>query len=594
MGRGVGLAALAFVVLACTSTPVPAPTATRASTASPKGALTGAPTAAPTAAPTPAPGTRVPVSAPPTAGQEPEQHRIGEREGADGPELYDRVTGARFVPRGANYQRFTAEPDGSVVDTTFATPTWAPDAVAADLAAISAQGYNAVRVIFDNCNRPCIGDPGGGLDPAYLDHLVAFLRLAEQAGLQVMLASNDLPLDGGYVPQIQATCCGVFDGYLNTQTLSEVGLNVYRGYWTSVVRGLIERDAPMDAVLGYELRNEIFSSSDKPPLSLTRGTVTAANGRTYDLSGASDRAALLQDGTTYWLDQVGSAIRSLDPSALIGVGMFAPNAPNAWAGPDFNKAVAPAAVYASSVDYVDVHPYPGYVSFGALAQNLTLARGGMPSKPTFMGEFGAFRFAYATPQEGAAGLMDWQVASCRYGIQGWFQWHWTAGEDTEIWSGTDGDGAINTVLAPASRPDPCVTASFDFLVRDLAQGRPASASSSVGGQPPRLAVDGVLSTSWSAGTGPVSWIEVRLAGPETVTKVQLSVAMYPDGPARHEVWARIGGTLQRVHIFSGPMADGDLLTWQPPQPLQNVEAVRIQTTSSPSWVAWREIRVFGP
>lgn len=51
-------------------------------------------------------------------------------------------------------------------------------------------------------------------------------------------------------------------------------------------------------------------------------------------------------------------------------------------------------IWTSTVDFVDVHPYPGYVPFDQLAQDFRLA-GTDRGKPVIMGEFGAFTFSSA-------------------------------------------------------------------------------------------------------------------------------------------------------------------------------------------------------
>jgi hypothetical protein len=77
-----------------------------------------------------------------------------------------------------------------------------------------------------------------------------------------------------------------------------------------------------------------------------------------------------------------------------------------------------------------------------------------------------------------------------------------------------------------------------------------------------------------------------------VDEIRLTVAQFPDGPTRHEVWVgQPGGQLVLVHTFDGPTAEQDVLVYSPEVPLQRVDVVRIVTTSSPSWVAWREINI---
>lgn len=46
-----------------------------------------------------------------------------------------------------------------------------------------------------------------------------------------------------------------------------------------------------------------------------------------------------------------------------------------------------------------------------------------------------------------------------------------------------------------------------------------------------------------------------------------------------------------VHTFQGVTADSRWLTFKLPGPLEGIRYVRVETTSSPSWVSWREIEV---
>lgn len=515
------------------------------------------------------------------------KHRIGVRTVNGVGELYDRQTRTRFVPRGPNYHRFSVV-GGVVEDRSFAA--WNRKQVMADLNQMRKLGYNTVRTAIDICKHRCIGSPAGGLRAGYLDRVAEFLRLAKARNLRVLLTSNELPLDGGYVPQIEATCCSSFDGYINAHYLAPVGYRLHRNYWTTIVRGLAARKAPLDTILAYGIRGEMFFFADKPPLSLASGSVRTANGRTYSLP--AQRQQMIMDGAVFWINGIRAAIRKLDPTALVAVGAFAPNDPNPWRPPEDSRAVFMEPIYASAADLVDVHPYPGYVRFDRLAANFRLdpAR---QRKPVIIGEFGGFRFAYPSPARAASGVMDWQVASCTYGIDGWMHWHWRGQDDPEVWTGTEGDGIINTVLAPSQRPDPCMRRPFPGLQTNLALGRPVTASSEVPGTPGSRAVDGIVGTAWISGAEPPGWIEVQLAQPSSVAQVNLAVAQTPAGSTVHRLLVRTNSGLHEMRRFEGNTADGQVLSWQPAAPVAGVVAVRVETDSSPSFVAWKEIEVLG-
>jgi hypothetical protein len=219
---------------------------------------------------------------------------------------------------------------------------------------------------------------------------------------------------------------------------------------------------------------------------------------------------------------------------------------------------------------------------------------GHESYPVVIGEFGAFKFAYRNPAAGAAALMDWQVASCRYGVDGWFHWHFTGTNDREVWTGSEADDAINVVLSPRARPNPCRTAAFAFIERNLASGARVRASSFAKDGPPRRAADGAFGTIWQSGAGPSQWIEFTLSAPSTLRTIRLTVAQYPAGSTTHVVLVGSSeASLHRVHVFRGPTKDGQTLTWTPGSALRGIRVVRILTTRSPSFVAWREIELIG-
>jgi F5/8 type C domain len=189
--------------------------------------------------------------------------------------------------------------------------------------------------------------------------------------------------------------------------------------------------------------------------------------------------------------------------------------------------------------------------------------------------------------------MDWQAASCAYGVDGWFHWHWRGQNDPEVWTGTDDGGIINTVLAPSQRPDPCVRKAFPGIETNLVLGRPTTVSSAQADAPGSNAVDGTTGTAWISGADPPGWIEVQLAQPSTVREIRLAIAQFPNGQTVHRLLVRTSAGLQEVRRFEGSTADGDTLTWQPPAPLVGVLAVRVETDSSPSFVAWKELEVLG-
>jgi hypothetical protein len=537
-----------------------------------------------------APPTSTVASAKPPSPTPPAEHRIGIRTVDGRGEFFDRQTGKRFVPRGPNYLHLERDASGVVVDRLFADYDGA--AAEADLRAMRDLGYSAVRIGLDICQDDCIGSTKGGLRADYLANIADFLRRASAVGLPVLIQANDLPEQGGFVPRVEATCCSPFDGYLNSQYLSPIGLGVFREYWTDVMEGLRDAGAPLDAVLAYELRGELFLTADTAPVNLRSGTVTAANGEAYDMSDTTARQRMIDEGIVYWIEEMAKVVRATDPNALVTVGEFAPNAPNDWRGKDPRIPPRIDVFLRTSVDFVDVHLYPGYIPIRGLLENVGVT--GRESVPIVVGEYGAFKFAFGDPPTGAGGLMRWQTDACPFGLDGWFHWHWGGTGDAEVWTGSEGDGAINTVLSPRARPDPCATADFPFLRENLALGARTRASAALDGQGPDRAVDGDRGTGWVSGAQPRQWIEIDLGEPATIESLRLVVDQSPAGRTVHTI---SGGPsrekLERLHEFDGSTTYGDELTWTPPAPLTGIRVLRIETTRSPSWVAWLEIEVIG-
>jgi len=521
----------------------------------------------------------------------PGKHRIGIRgTGADA-EFFDRETGARFVAIGANFHFLGPEHD-YFVDHLFSPTRYDPQRIDDEFAAMVDMGYSVVRTSLDLCQEDCIGASGGGLREPYLDNVADFLRRAGDHGLYVILTSNDLPTKAGYVPRVEATCCDPFDGYLNSHVLSPVGVAEWSRYWEDVLNALLQRNAPLETVLAYELRGELFLSADQPPLSLTSGVVATANGATYDPSDAAQKQAMIDDGVRYWVDTVAASIHRLDPTALITVGLFAPNSPNAWRPTD-HRVVPTVSTFAdTSIDFLDLHIYPGYLPMAALMENFGIDE--TTAMPRIMGEFGGFHFVFGSPQEAAAGIQEWQVASCRYGVIGWMLWLWTGSEDHEVWTGSEGDGAIRSVLAPVNRPDPCSPVQFSFFPSDLAHGKHVRASRSLPEGRPAAAVDGWRSTAWQSGDGPPQWIEVDLGQVATVEQVLLVASQYPEGETRHRILvAGPDHAFRSLGEVAGRTADGDELRFRPDDPVPGVRFVRIVTLESPSWVSWSAFEVLG-
>jgi len=553
----------------------------------------------PTAAiPTP---TQLPPTTSPTARPArtetpiPVAHRIGIRIVNGTSEFFDRQTNARFVPRGVNY--FYIVPVGTgFQDRVLGVGVYDKKRVAADFQALARAGYNSVRVFIDSCQggSGCIAQAGvRGLNAPYLDNLVEMMQLAKENGIYLLLTSNDIPDDGGYGDLANSGSNAFFAGYRNAHFLTAPGVSAMKNYWHDLLSELIERRAPFDAVLGWSLLNEQWFFKKQPPLSLNKGQVTTANGQTYDLSSAEQKRQMLRDGIVFLTTEVRDEIRKLDPTALVTMGFFVPAYPNPIdVAPDWYVDTAPLLMSAP-LDFFDFHAYPGGAKLRPLAENFGMI--GYKQKPIVMGEVGAFISKYNSAESAARAVQGWIADSCELGFDGWLYWGYYRAPEAigdATWGFTDANGLLLKALAPTNRPDPC--AAPNVPSSNLALGKPVKASNALPDKPPQNVVDG-SANEWISGGGPTQWIEIDLQKPATVRSIRLVVAQYPDGETVHRLFVK--GSSGQYHLereFSGFTSDNQVLEYAPDAPLTNIRFVRVETVSSPSWVAWKEIEVIAP
>jgi len=370
-------------------------------------------------------------------------------------EFFDRSTGNKFIPLGNNYVHLApmqGAPGGmwhATLNPGFYDPSLADQA----LRKMHASGYNVVRIFVDCCRTSNnVGSRTGGIAPAYVDNLVDFLKRAKANDIFVLLSLDLTPADGGY-SELWNSCCTLFDGE-NIRYLTTGGQRAKARFDQDVIRALAKQDAPFDAIFAFDLTNEVHFDNGRAPLNLSSGQVTTANSRTYDMGKPEDKQRMMDENLVVWIDQQRAAILAVDPTALVTVSFFWPQAPHPARIGDSRVIRTYPAIWESSADFIDLHPYPG--------QGLTLAQyvdnfelRDQKQKPIIIGEFGASRGSFPMVASAAQALQNWQIESCRYGFDGWLLWTWDLSEDRAFWTAADEDGTIDRWLAPVNRPDPC-------------------------------------------------------------------------------------------------------------------------------------------
>jgi preprotein translocase subunit Sec61beta len=531
------------------------------------------------------------AAATPTPSPQQAEHAIGVRTIGGVGEFYDRRTSQAFVARGVNYVYVPVGTGGGTTIQLLKIGQYDPGRTRADFAVLAAAGYNTVRVFLDQCNKGegCIGaTTGSGLNPGYLDNIADLMAAAKETGVYLLLTSNDLPDEGGYSVEANSESGAVFAGYRNSYYLTKSAVDATKRYWSDLVGGLVARQAAFDSVLGWELLNEQWMFADQPPLSLTSGTVTTTTG-TYDMADAAAKARMVSEGLIHYIAEMRGAILALDPTALVTMGFFVPKI----AAPDWYVETAPL-LKGADLDFFDFHGYPGGPSLAKHAELFGMV--GYTAKPIVLGEYGAFRHVYGDLNSAERAVAGWLADSCTAGFDGWLYWaYYPAAPDVDdrTWGFTDENGALMSLFAPKDHPDPCMP--IVVANPNLAFGKPVKAPAALPDHPPSAVVDENSGTTWIAGAGPPQWIQINLQGTFRVSEIRLLVEQSPAGKTVHRVLVRRAGssTFELVHTFSGQTDDGSELVFSPSTPLAKVQLVRIETVTSPSWVAWKEIRVVG-
>jgi hypothetical protein len=377
--------------------------------------------------------------------------RIGVRVIDDVGEFYDTQTGETFVPRGNNYTRLgpiSAPPcffASSESHVTFAPSAY--DGCRSDrvLSHMREEGYNVIRVFL---THQCLDNPVS-LSGEYLDNFAHFLGLAQSHGIYVILTTDFPPNTYTFTHEPVPGIENLNSFYLNGNLIV-----VEQQFWTDLITELSFRDAPLEQVFAYELRNEQYYLKTAKPLSLNSGLVTTANGQTYDMSDSVARQAMMDENLVHFIDSHRSAIRSVDPTALVTCGFHYPFGSG---GNHLNRAyyaMLDPAMGGSTADFIDLHCC---IDCGADLQWYSdyFEMAGIERKPIVMGELWAQVPRYFTAFEAAEALQAWQVASCAREWDGWLLWTYDTEEQTEFYHGSADCGVVSAALAPSRRPDAC-------------------------------------------------------------------------------------------------------------------------------------------
>jgi hypothetical protein len=414
---------------------------------------------------------------------------VGTRSGTTHGTLIRADNDRPFTPRGNNYVRLAPADylpgQGAYYHSTFEPGRYDPARADAALADMHANGYNVVRVFIDPGDPRSVtaGQPHGlgrgtadltdGYPP-YYDDVADFVRKAAAHGVYVLPAMDAYPqsayywnIRGNYDPDALNV------GGSNAQYLVPGEIAAKQAYLANFATELRNRiGAPlMTTFLALETDNEATWQASAKPFATMTGTVTGPDGLTYDMARPADRQQAADASMVVYANAVVDAVHAVDPELLVTTGLFTYRAVGktvdgfaTHCAKDcddlrYRYPGRPASLATwSRLSFLDIHLYPdggGYT----VAADLASSEWAWVKGTAIVGEYGAFKDVYGGDIVTAAYAMrDLQVTTCQDGFAGWLFWTFDTTDSPAqqaLFTLQDTRGAINGVLAPIVRPDPC-------------------------------------------------------------------------------------------------------------------------------------------
>ena len=152
----------------------------------------------------------------------------------------------------------------------------------------------------------------------------------------------------------------------------------------------------------------------------------------------------------------------------------------------------------------------------------------------------------------------------------------------------------STSTVEAQMPDATPTGAATPVLTRRNVAPLASAMANNGQDSAQQAIDDELESFWNSELFPVQSIVVTLDGPYLVDTIELVVAQTPPGQTTHEIWVGDASGARTLYkrLINVQTEDMDTLEIAI-EPSRVINEVMVRTVRSPSYVAWREIRVFG-
>jgi sialate O-acetylesterase len=397
----------------------------------------------------------------PERGEKAVTTRIAIRDGS----FVDASTGKPFHPFGVNYFRGGRTAEHKRGHAAFSPGSYDEAFVSRMIEDLSRQGFNTVRSFLSNHSGAggIVADSQTAtVNPAYLQNLIHFLRIAQAHGIRVILTWDTWPPESkawAEMPLADEARHGwvtepppglKINGFRLTPKPIRAKANAIR----AVIEALHESTPELlPVVLAWELENEIHFNLDQEPFQ-SRPTAFAFGGREFDLSTDSGVQSLMDAATRAWATSCADAIHVADPKALVSASVFTfaavgrqgPGTSSTDQTKDMRVPARPRVLLQTSIDFVDLHIYASRSAAEHLER--VLASVEMPllgeearrlGKPILIGESGvAAPYMRRSPvwktihhDIGVELLREFHQALAAYPFSGVLHWHYGNPDSTE-------------------------------------------------------------------------------------------------------------------------------------------------------------------
>jgi hypothetical protein len=151
------------------------------------------------------------------------------------------------------------------------------------------------------------------------------------------------------------------------------------------------------------------------------------------------------------------------------------------------------------------------------------------------------------------------------------------------------DSAISFHAIEATTPPPprCINPVL------LSRGAPVTASASQGIA--ARVTDGSTNGGWNSGAHAPQWVDISLPSPSIIHHLKMVVEQSPPGYTEHRITGTrsSGPAIVLGDLNTATVSGGEYVVLVGDGVGVGVQRVRVESVKSPSWIAWREIEVWG-